>query len=60
MAMTTTMTTAATATMRAAVRERYCGPGEVRTERVARPVPGPGEVLVRVRAAGLDQGCGIS
>ena len=36
--------------MRAAV---YHGPGDVRVERIPIPEPGPGEVLVQVRAAGV-------
>ncbi len=44
-------------TMRAAVRERYGSPSEVlRVVDVALPEIGPGEVLVRVRAAGVDRG----
>jgi NADPH:quinone reductase-like Zn-dependent oxidoreductase len=43
-------------TMRAAVFDDY-GPPEVLYEgRVARPAPGPGEVLVRVRAASVNGG----
>lgn len=42
--------------MRAIVQDRY-GPSEVlRVAEVDRPEPGPGEVLVRVHAAGLDRG----
>ncbi len=45
-----------TGTMRAAVFDRY-GPPEVLYEgRVARPAPGPGEVLVRVRATSVNGG----
>ncbi|MGB4808740.1 MAG: hypothetical protein WBP39_04485, partial [Candidatus Phosphoribacter baldrii] len=40
--------------MRAAVRRAYGGPDQVTIETVPRPEPGAGEVLVRVRAAGLD------
>ena len=43
-------------TMRAAVRYRYGGPDVVTTESVPTPAPGPGEVLIKVRAAGLDRG----
>ena len=42
-------------TMRAALRHRYGGPDQVVIETVPRPEPGAGEVLVRVRAAGLDR-----
>ena len=43
--------------MRALVRHRYGATADVlRCERVARPRPGAGEVLVRVRAAGVDRG----
>src|ERR1700757_2101613 len=45
-------------TMRAVVQRRY-GPraaGVRRLERAARPVIGADEVLVRVRAAGVDRG----
>lgn len=42
--------------MRAAVRHTYGPASQVRTETVPRPVPGKGEVLVRVRAAGVDRG----
>lgn len=43
-------------TMRAVVQDRYGTTAEVRLERVPMPVAGPGEVLVRVRAAGIDAG----
>lgn len=42
----------ATATMQAIVQSRYGGPETLRLEAVAKPVAGPGEVLVRVHAAG--------
>jgi len=42
--------------MNAAVRRRYGGPEVVDSERVAVPEPGPGEVMVQVRAAGIDRG----
>lgn len=43
-------------TMRAIVQDRY-GPAEVlHLAQIARPRPGPGEVLLRVHAAGLDRG----
>ncbi|MFC5720306.1 NADP-dependent oxidoreductase [Streptomyces gamaensis] len=40
--------------MKAVVMERHGGPGVLRYTDVARPVPGPCEVLVRVRAAGVN------
>ena len=44
-------------TMRAVVQDAYGDTAEVlRLERIARPQPGPGEVLVRVQAAGVDRG----
>jgi NADPH:quinone reductase-like Zn-dependent oxidoreductase len=55
--MTTTpsATPAATTTMRAVVRHAY-GPADVlRVAQVARPEPAADEVLVRVRAAGVDR-----
>jgi NADPH:quinone reductase-like Zn-dependent oxidoreductase len=55
--MTTTpsATPAATHTMRAVVRHAY-GPADVlRVAQVARPEPAADEVLVRVRAAGVDR-----
>ncbi|GAT68479.1 NADPH:quinone reductase [Planomonospora sphaerica] len=48
----TTMTT----TMRAMFRDAYCPPDRLELRDVGRPVAGPGDVLVRVRAAGVDQG----
>lgn len=52
-----TRTTPATATMRAVVRDRYGSPGDVlRVDRLSVPEIGAGEVLVRVRAAGVDRG----
>ncbi|KOG54635.1 NADPH:quinone reductase [Streptomyces virginiae] len=42
--------------MKAMVQDSYGPPAVLRLEEVERPVPGRGEVLVRVRAAGLDQG----
>ncbi len=51
------MTDAATpATMNAWRQTRYGGPEVVETTRVAIPVPGTGEVLVRVRAASVNAG----
>ena len=46
--------------MRAAVRRAYGGPDQVTIETVPRPEPGAGEVLVRVRAAGLDRATPVS
>jgi NADPH:quinone reductase-like Zn-dependent oxidoreductase len=40
--------------MRAAIFHETGGPEVVRIEQVARPEPGPGEVLVRVRAAAMN------
>jgi NADPH:quinone reductase-like Zn-dependent oxidoreductase len=40
--------------MKAAVRTRYCAPEEVEVRELEKPVPGEDEVLVRVRAAGLN------
>ena len=42
------------ATMRAAVFHEHGGPEVIRVEDVPRPEPGPGEVLIRVRAAALN------
>jgi NADPH:quinone reductase-like Zn-dependent oxidoreductase len=42
--------------MRAIVRDTYGGPDVLRLERVPRPVVGGDDVLVRVRAAGVDRG----
>jgi NADPH:quinone reductase-like Zn-dependent oxidoreductase len=45
------------ATMRAIVQDVYGDTADVlRTEEIARPEPGPGTVLVRVAAAGVDRG----
>ena len=41
--------------MKAAVRTRYCAPEEVEVRELEKPVPGDDEVLVRVRAAGLNR-----
>jgi NADPH:quinone reductase-like Zn-dependent oxidoreductase len=52
----TTSSPSRPATMRAVVQDTY-GPAEVlRLREIAKPVPADGEVLVRVRAAGLDRG----
>lgn len=42
--------------MRAVVQDRYGGAEQLRVSEVADPVPGRGEVLVRVQAAGVDRG----
>lgn len=42
--------------MRAMVQRTYGPPDLLRLERIPRPEPGAGEVLVRVRAAGIDRG----
>jgi NADPH:quinone reductase-like Zn-dependent oxidoreductase len=42
--------------MKAIVQDRYGGPEQLELRDVAVPAAGPGEVLVRVRAAGIDQG----
>lgn len=42
--------------MRAVVQDAYGIAGVLRVEEVPEPEPGEGEVLVRVRAAGVDQG----
>ncbi len=42
--------------MKAMVQDSYGPPAVLRLEEVERPAPGRGEVLVRVRAAGVDQG----
>ncbi|WP_433160474.1 NAD(P)-dependent alcohol dehydrogenase [Kribbella sp. CA-247076] len=52
---TTTSTTSAT-TMRAILQHTYGAPDVLRAGRLARPTIGDHEVLVRVRAAGLDRG----
>ena len=41
--------------MRAVVHDRYGPPEVLRLEDVERPVPGPGDVLVRVRATSVNQ-----
>jgi len=42
--------------MRAGVRDRYGSADVLRLDEVEKPVAGEGEVLVRVRAAGVDRG----
>lgn len=41
--------------MKAAVRDRYGGPDVVRVEEIETPVPGEGEILVRVHAASVNR-----
>jgi NADPH:quinone reductase-like Zn-dependent oxidoreductase len=43
-----------TATMRAVMQRCYGPPAVLRVENVAKPLPGSGEILIRVRAAGLN------
>ena len=43
-------------TMRAVVRDSYGSAEVLRVAEIARPVPGAGEVLVQVEAAGIDRG----
>ncbi|MFC4587055.1 NAD(P)-dependent alcohol dehydrogenase [Sphaerisporangium corydalis] len=43
-------------TMKAMARDAYCSPDLLEPGDVARPVPGDDDVLVRVRAAGVDHG----
>ncbi|MFJ1706022.1 NAD(P)-dependent alcohol dehydrogenase [Kitasatospora sp. NPDC088346] len=42
--------------MKAIVHDVYGPPSVLRLDEVERPAPGPGEVLVRILGAGLDQG----
>ncbi|MDX2603791.1 NADP-dependent oxidoreductase [Streptomyces caniscabiei] len=44
----------ATTTMRAMTQDAFGGPEVLREAALPRPVPGPGEILVRVRAAGVN------
>jgi NADPH:quinone reductase-like Zn-dependent oxidoreductase len=48
--------TAEPKTIRAVVQDRYGSADVLHTAQVAPPVPGAGEVLLRVHAAGLDRG----
>ena len=50
------MTTRPATTMRAVVQDEYGEADVLRVEEIARPAIGPGEVLVRVHAAGVDRG----
>jgi hypothetical protein len=53
----TSTATAAVTTMRAVVRDQYGAPADVlRLDDVAQPEIGADEVLVQVRAAGVDRG----
>jgi NADPH:quinone reductase-like Zn-dependent oxidoreductase len=53
----TSTTTGTTATMQAVVQDRYGEAHDVlRLQEVDRPTAGPDEVLLRVRAAGVDRG----
>ncbi|CUU54059.1 NADPH:quinone reductase [Parafrankia irregularis] len=51
---TPTVTSTATAMMRAISQDSLGGPERLRLVEVERPAPGPSEVLVRVRAVGLN------
>ena len=42
--------------MRAIVQDHYGTSDQLRLDEVPDPAPGPGEVLVRVEAAGVDRG----
>jgi NADPH:quinone reductase-like Zn-dependent oxidoreductase len=55
-AAATPITAKAAGVMRAVAQHRYGPPDVLRLEQVARPVPGPGEVLVRIRAASIFAG----
>ena len=44
------------ATMAAITQDRYGDPSVLRAATVAVPTPGPGQILVRVHAAGIDRG----
>jgi NADPH:quinone reductase-like Zn-dependent oxidoreductase len=56
MTVTPTPSPAATATMRAITYDTYGTADVLRLTEIARPVPNPGDVLLRVAAAGLDRG----
>ncbi|MCW2843595.1 MAG: NAD(P)-dependent alcohol dehydrogenase [Nocardioides sp.] len=53
---TSTLPVTSTPTMRAVVQSSYGDADVLRLERLDRPEPGAGEVLLRVHAAGLDRG----
>ena len=55
-APSTTTTTTAREPMRALLQSGYGSADVLRTGTTARPVPGAGEVLVKVHAAGIDRG----
>ncbi len=42
--------------MRAVTQHQYGGTEQLSLSDIAAPTPGPGDVLVRVRAAGVDRG----
>lgn len=54
--MDAVLSTSDATTMRAIVQDSYGTPDVLHTERVGVPAIGPNDVLVRVRAAGLDRG----
>ena len=54
--LSTTPSTRRAATMTAVVGRSYGSPDLLTVETVARPAIGDGDVMIRVRAAGLDQG----
>ena len=51
-----TMLTSTPATMTAIVRDAYCSPDRLELREIDRPAVGDDDVLLQVRAAGLDQG----
>jgi NADPH:quinone reductase-like Zn-dependent oxidoreductase len=54
--MTVIPTPTSAMTMRAITHDRYGSADVLRLTQVSRPVPGKGEVLLRVRSAGVDRG----
>jgi NADPH:quinone reductase-like Zn-dependent oxidoreductase len=50
------MNTAMTSTMKAIQFSTYGGPEVLQYEDVPRPTAGPGEVLIRIHAAGINPG----
>lgn len=54
--MTSGESTEAGARMRAVVQHEYGGPETLRLGEIERPMPGAGQVLVEVRAAGVERG----